>query len=478
MDEDKKDPPRSDRPPQPGRRAAPTIDLTATEVPPNAPKAPPGNAPEAPSFKETPGADTASASTARQAQSETLSESCGPEAGADDSGKASERDRAHHERAFPAIPLPALAAGAAGAVLASVIILVVLGGFGFFSQRNVTAELGPRLGAVEQRVQQLRELAGRQVADPRADLMKEAEAAERASHRMQQLETAVAALQATLDKLAFANSDSVQARLGTVEAGVGGLNDRLGELSRKLDETARAAHAARASSESLAATARDLKQGLAAAPTEAAGQKDIEALRGRFAAIEDAMQRLRSEVGAASKAAAADAVVRRAVAAEALRAVVERAAPFSVELSALKALGADPAAVAALEPLAASGLPSAAALQREFGPASQAILAVAGAGRGDGDVLERLKAGAERLVRIRPTTEVAGEEPNAIVARAEAQLGRGDVAAALSELKRLSPTLQQPAAAWMQRAQARTEAIETVRRLATEAMRAMARTAS
>ena len=70
---------------------------------------------------------------------------------------------------------------------------------------------------------------------------------------------------------------------------------------------------------------------------------------------------------------------RLAVAAEALRAAVERGAPFQAELAAVKALGADAKATAQLEPFAAQGLTSAAELGRELTALMPALYRATGA---------------------------------------------------------------------------------------------------
>jgi hypothetical protein len=158
--------------------------------------------------------------------------------------------------------------------------------------------------------------------------------------------------------------------------------------------------------------------------------------------------------------------VRLALAATALNAGMERGNAFAAELATAKALGADAKLVAALEPFAQSGIPSAAALARqlsELAPSLQPSPPREG-------VLARLQENAEKLVRIRRVDEPAGSDAAAIVARAEAKASRSDIAGAVSELTQLPPAARAPAEAWIRSAQARGAAIDASRRLAADAM--------
>jgi hypothetical protein len=140
----------------------------------------------------------------------------------------------------------------------------------------------------------------------------------------------------------------------------------------------------------------------------------------------------------------------------------------------VKALGADPKSLAALEPFAASGVPSVATLAREFSELAPALQQAAGVTPRDG-ILEKLQAGAERLVRIRPVDAVAGSDPSAIVARVEAKAAHGDLAGALAELAKLPPAARAPAEAWSKKAEARIAAIDASRRLAADALAGLAK---
>jgi hypothetical protein len=162
--------------------------------------------------------------------------------------------------------------------------------------------------------------------------------------------------------------------------------------------------------------------------------------------------------------------VRLALAAVMLRDAAERGAPFAGELAATKALAADPKLLAPLAPFAATGLPGSAALGRELVALAPSLLTAAGTPPREGTFLARLQVNAEKLVRVRPTEEVAGDDVAAIVARIEVKAARGDLAGALAELARLPAPARAPAEPWIKQAEARTAAVDAGRRLAAEAL--------
>jgi hypothetical protein len=166
--------------------------------------------------------------------------------------------------------------------------------------------------------------------------------------------------------------------------------------------------------------------------------------------------------------------VRSAIAAAALAAAVERGDPFEPELKAAQAQGADASALAPLADFAASGVPRESALARELAGLEPELLRAAGGAPSEQGLLQKLQANAERLVRIRPVDEVAGDDPAAIIARVEIKAGRGDVPGALTELGALPAAVRAPAQAWIDKARARTAAIAASRAFAAAALAALA----
>jgi len=190
---------------------------------------------------------------------------------------------------------------------------------------------------------------------------------------------------------------------------------------------------------------------LEAAPAEA-----------RIAAIE-------TELGEASRQAETAAALGPAVAADALAAAMESGRPFRAELDALVVLGADDAAVAALQPHAETGLATLAELQAGFEAAIAALSLAAPIPEGAGTI-DRLLQSARGLVDVRPAQPTEGADPSAIVTRIRGALAAGQVAASLAEWQTLPDTVRTQTADWASAAEARAAADELVAQLRADAL--------
>lgn len=119
-------------------------------------------------------------------------------------------------------------------------------------------------------------------------------------------------------------------------------------------------------------------------------------------------------------------------------------------------LGADAALAAPLKEWASGGVPTLPALRRDFDDVARSVVEAA---MGEGDHwLDHVKGRLAALFVLRRTGEVPGDAPDAIVARAEARLEAGDLAAAVAEVGKLTGRAAEAAAGWQQRAQARLDA--------------------
>jgi hypothetical protein len=280
---------------------------------------------------------------------------------------------------------------------------------------------------------------------------------------------AIGELNARLARLenAAARPGGNAAASSSVEDAIRPVQTAVADLARRTDDNAAALRDARSQT--------DAALQAATAARAAVGGNNVEALGNRVAALERASKTLSDDV-AKSLAAAGDRPLRAAVTAQALRTAVERGDPFAAELSAAKALGADPKILAPLEPFAAGGLPSAAVLARRLSDVAPAMLKNVAAPAPAGGFLDRLQANAERLVRIRPVDETPGDEPAAVVSRAQAKAARSDLAGAVVELNALPANVRAPAEDWIKQAEARNAAVNASRRLTADAMTALGKT--
>ena len=89
-------------------------------------------------------------------------------------------------------------------------------------------------------------------------------------------------------------------------------------------------------------------------------------------------------------------------------------------------------------------------------------------------IVERLQAGAAKLVRIE-RTDTVGSDRGAVVARATAAALRNDFNEARRELKTLPPADRAAAQAWLDKADARDAALAASRQFAADAMNVLAK---
>ncbi len=265
---------------------------------------------------------------------------------------------------------------------------------------------------------------------------------------------------------------ALAARVAAAEAQTKSLGDSLAALNRRLDEVAAASQSALAQAKT-AATAADAAKNATRTGVE---QSDIDALNNRIAALENTMKSLSADA-AQRTASADDRAARLTVAAEALRAAVERGAPYQAELATVATLGADQTATAPLELFAADGLPNAAALAQEFALLTLSLLQASGAAPRESSFLGNLEAHAQKLVRITPIEAPAGDDPSSVIARINIDAARGDIAAALAGIARLPESARTLAASWVTKAETREAALAASRRIAADALAAIGRPA-
>jgi hypothetical protein len=428
-------PPASGEPPA-ARLRPRTLDLTADEIAPEPVRTTATDAPEGPPPE---GADHAAshpeAASATSADPDTA-------AGAASSGTPPPEPPADvppRRRGWLPAGVSMLGAGVAGAG----IVLAVLGTMGLLTSRdNGVSALDARLAGIELEV---RDLAAR---TPVAGV--DGRVLDEVTGRLDTLEAAV------VTSRPAAGDPSLSNRIAALNGEVKALAETIATLGRRGDEALAAARAAQTRADATNAALAALAQKI---PSAAVERSEVDALAGRVAAVE------KSEKTAAS----GDRAVRLVLVATALKAAAERGEPFAGELAAAKSLGADPKLTAALEPFAAAGVPTVAMLARELG-ALAASLRPAQSAPPRESFLERLQGNAEKLVRMRPTEEVAGTDAAAVASRLEGKAAQEDLAGAQAELAKLPPAARAPAEAWVAKVQARTAALDASRRLAADAL--------
>lgn len=254
--------------------------------------------------------------------------------------------------------------------------------------------------------------------------------------------------------------------LALIAIGAGAFRDRIAEVigpppppSEAEDRRALQARVAQLESELELARRQATRETQAVAQTGAAPrvQAETDALEQRIAALETTQARV-------SRAAAA------AVAAGALADAAQGSAPFVGELAALERLAPTSRGIRALRPLAEQGAPTRAALAGEFpAAASRAARAARGQDEGSG-FLASLSRAIGSIFSLRRIGGLEGEEPDAVLARAERRVDQGDLEGALAQLQSLPAPARQALADWTARAERRVEIERRVNALRSEAL--------
>jgi hypothetical protein len=280
-------------------------------------------------------------------------------------------------------------------------------------------------------------------------------------------------LSARLDKIergieAQRTEPASGSRIAGIEAQAKSLGDGIAALQRRVDEIAASGQSAAKQADTALNAAAAAKSASEAANKMEVQRSDLDAVASRIMALESAVK------GLAAATVPVDRAARLTVAAEALRATVERGAPYQAELASLRALGVDQKAAAPLELFAANGVPSAAALARELDALTPALQQASEPEPGDATFLGRLKANAEKLVRITPAGAPAGNDPAAVLARIRFDAAHGDIAAALAAIDALPDSAKSLTTAWSKKAAARETALAASRQIAADALAALA----
>jgi len=262
-------------------------------------------------------------------------------------------------------------------------------------------------------------------------------------------------------------------RVAAAEAQAKSLADTLAALNHRVDDIAAASQSAAKQADAATAAAAAAKS----ADQTTVQHGDIDALANRVAALESAVKSLSDDVTHRASNTD-DQAARLTIAAQALRAAVERGGPYEAELKAVAALGADQNATAPLEALAATGVPSAAALAHDLAALTPALERATATASGATTFLGRLEANAQQLVRVTPVDAPPGNDPAAVMARIKIDAAHRDIAAALSDIAALPDAAKALTGDWVNKAEARNAAIAASQRIAADALAAFSKPAA
>jgi hypothetical protein len=424
------------------KRAAPTIDLTATEVQ------------QAAAAGEPPSADAVLPHSDQPPPAQEQ-----PQASLDAAAMAGKEGPGENSWNWMSanINWPALAAGAAGAVMVTLVLFGLwLTGLVPIRYAGSTA-MRARVTGLDMQVHDLQNRPAGAVDTKSIDAL---------NGRLNKIEEMIAKLPAGDPGLAdrVAVADNAMKSLGVALAA---LNRRSDDIVANAAQARDRAEAAEKAVTDLRATVQEAAKNASAGISPA----ELDALQQRVAALEQSAKAIRDDI--AKSASATDMPARLVLGAAMLRNAAVSGAPFATELAQAKLLGAEDKALAPLAPFAATGVPAPAALAPELRALIPAMLKISGAQAPAGGFLERLQANAGKLVRIRPMDAPPGDDASAVLARIEIDAAHADIAAALADLDKLPIATRAPALDWIAKAQARQAALAAARQIAADAARAL-----
>ena len=268
-----------------------------------------------------------------------------------------------------------------------------------------------------------------------------------------------AALGQRLDETA----DALNEGISSLSARIDGLDGTLETLTGRLDTLEAQGFAGGAGGEEAAAAISGYREEMTALREALdAQQSQNEALAGKVeAAAAEAEARIaEAEARAAElaeQARGADAVV----AFSRLRSGVETGQPYTAALDALSG-ASDAELPEVLTANAASGVPSLAELQDSFAEAAREGLSASLKATVGDDVGSRFSAFVMAQVGARSLAPQEGDDPDAVLSRAEAALDAGDLGGALSELDALPEAGRTAMADWIAAAETRLAALESL----------------
>jgi hypothetical protein len=325
---------------------------------------------------------------------------------------------------------------------------------------DVVGKLGAANARLAQLEQRARTLA--QVAEAQAKLAVEAKeleariAAPALAERLAKLEAALAALSADDKSGRVAIAEGLAAKLAEIEK----LAARVGETDKsstaRLD---REVASLRSEAGALGQRIDSLKAGIDERLRSVASAQDLAPVLAKLAAFE---QELKTFLQTEGERVANSRRVLLTLELANLKRALDRGDSYAKELDAVRKVAGDGVDLAVLERYSGNGLPTPAALGKDFRRYAHAAID-AEAETPDASVLDRLMAGAKSVVRLRKTGHGPDDaSAEAIVGRMEAALKDGHIGEVLAQAKRLPPRAARALDEWLRKVEARHSADRAV----------------
>lgn len=152
---------------------------------------------------------------------------------------------------------------------------------------------------------------------------------------------------------------------------------------------------------------------------------------------------------------------------------VDEPGPFALELDTFAVAAPGDPVIALLQPYAANGVPAKPALLTQFPNVARAALDAERSSDAR-TLFQRLWANILGLISVRRVGEVAGNDTESRLARAQAKLDTGDLAAAAAEVRALKGPAAKTTASWLKNADARLQLDRAVADMSARVISALA----
>ncbi|SLN24075.1 Mitochondrial inner membrane protein [Pseudoruegeria aquimaris] len=350
----------------------------------------------------------------------------------------------------PATPAQPAGEGKGGSVLPALLGGVVAAGIGFAAawflmpaQQQNTETLEAALASQNETIAALRE-----------EIARMAEASAQGPQASAELAEVMASVQAGLSQEISGQISQVAAQVAAINAGLEAVDSRLTEAEK-----------------------RPVTEAAGAAAAVSAYEQELETLRAALEEQKTAMQSLSAEAQAEAEARAQQAAELAEIAKAEAAAAITRAslieikhaldsgAPFAEAVARLSESAPQPVPEA-LAAAAESGVRPLSRLQEEFPEAARAVLDVTIRAENAQTMSERVMAFLRNQTGARSLAPREGDDPDAILSRAEAALRQGDLEAALAELEQLPETGKAAIADWLDAARTRANTVKAAQEFA------------
>lgn len=339
--------------------------------------------------------------------------------------------------------------GIAAGIIGGVIALVGAGGLQFAGVLGAPGSSGVSLDGVNSQISALRsEIAGAKQAGGNTDVLAK-----------------VGGLTSALDQVK-ADVAALKSAAGSGNAGDSAALAALGDKVKQIETAVAALDQAGNKAPVDLGPLNEKLAGLDAL-VKSAGETAT-AQQGRLAALEQSVSQLSGKV----EAQASQPKIALAIAASALKAALDRGAPFNAELETFAAIAPDAPQLATLRGYAEKGVPTRAEIAAGADTAANAMIAAAKPVDQNAGFFQNLMSSAESLVKVRPVGAVEGTGVPQTVARMEVAVSQGDYAKALSEYGTLPDAAKAAGADFAGKLKARIEVETQIEALIAGAMKA------